>query len=282
MRRLENLTPGEMHVDLYGSETRRFKVLRIGSAMSLSRLLPILQRMGVEVLDEYPYEIRRADGQEAWVLDFGLALPVGDVVGDSTLSERFEDAFRAAWNGECEVDEFNALIVRAGLTWKQAALMRAYSRYMRQMGTTFGQDYIEQVVCANAPITVLLVKLFEIQFGEGVVEREVNADALVFEIESRLDAVVSLDHDRILRAFLGLIRATLRTSYFCLSEIVAHWPSNSTRPRFPICPYLDRSSRSGSTRRESRACTCASASWLAVVCAGVIAARTSAPRSSAW
>ncbi|MEY4136976.1 MAG: hypothetical protein RL205_1104, partial [Actinomycetota bacterium] len=214
VRRLENLTPGEMHVDLYGSETRRFKVLRIGSAMSLSRLLPILQRMGVEVLDEYPYEIRRADGQEAWVLDFGLALPIGDVVGDSTLSERFEDAFRAAWNGECEVDEFNALIVRAGLTWKQAALMRAYSRYMRQMGTTFGQDYIEQVVCANAPITVLLVKLFEIQFGEGVVEREVNADALVFEIESRLDAVVSLDHDRILRAFLGLIRATLRTSYF--------------------------------------------------------------------
>ena len=213
VRTLESLVPGQMHVDFYGSDEPRFKVLRIGSAMSLSRLLPILQRMGVEVLDEYPYEIRRADGQEAWVLDFGLALP-GEIDSVSTLGERFEDGFRAAWAGQCEVDDFNALIVRAGLTWKQAALIRAYSRYMRQIGTTFGQDYIEQVVAANSSITVLLVKLFETQFAEGVVEREVNAEALVFEIESRLDAVVSLDHDRILRTMLGLIRATLRTSYF--------------------------------------------------------------------
>jgi glutamate dehydrogenase len=77
VRILEALAPGEMHVDYYGGDQPRFKVLRIGPAMSLSRLLPILQRMGVEVLDEYPYEIRRADGQEAWVLDFGLALPGG-------------------------------------------------------------------------------------------------------------------------------------------------------------------------------------------------------------
>lgn len=214
VRILEEIEPGQMHVDFYGSDEPRFKVLRIGSAMSLSRLLPILQRMGVEVLDEYPYEIRRADGQEAWVLDFGLALPAGDIVGAESLAERFEDGFRAAWSGECEVDDFNALIVRAGLTWKQSALIRGYSRYMRQIGTTFGQDYIEQVVAANSAITVLLVTLFETQFAEGVPERSVNADALVFEIESRLDAVVSLDHDRILRTMLSLIRATLRTSYF--------------------------------------------------------------------
>jgi glutamate dehydrogenase len=214
VRLLEALEPGELHVDFYGHEDRRFKVLRIGSAMSLSRLLPILQRMGVEVLDEYPYEIRRADGQEAWVLDFGLALPTGELIDEHGLGERFEEGFRAAWHGECEVDDFNALIVRAGLTWKQASLIRAYSRYMRQIGTTFGQDYIEQVVSANASITVLLVRLFETQFAEEVVERSVNADALVFEIESRLDAVLSLDHDRILRTMLGLIRATLRTSYF--------------------------------------------------------------------
>jgi glutamate dehydrogenase len=214
VRMLESLAHGEMHVELYGGDEPRFKVLRIGSAMSLSRLLPILQRMGVEVFDEYPYEIRRADGQEAWVLDFGLALPAGEIAGEASLPERFEDGFRAAWAGECEVDDFNALIVRAGLTWKQAALIRAYSRYMRQIGTTFGQDYIEQVVAENSSITVLLVKLFDTQFAEGVAERSVNADALVFEIESRLDAVVSLDHDRILRTMLSLIRATLRTSYF--------------------------------------------------------------------
>ncbi len=250
VRLLEALAPGEMHVDYYGGDQPRFKVLRIGPAMSLSRLLPILQRMGVEVLDEYPYEIRRADGQEAWVLDFGLALPGGDIVEEGSLSERFEDGFRAAWAGECEVDAFNALIVRAGLTWKQSALIRAYSRYMRQIGTTFGQDYIEQVVAANSGITVLLVKLFETQFAEGVVERSVNADALVFEIESRLDAVVSLDHDRILRTMLGLIRATLRTSYFLPTRerramafkldpsLIAELPL--PRPKFEIWVYSPR------------------------------------------
>ncbi len=250
VRLLEALAPGAMHVEFYGGNQPRFKVLRIGSAMSLSRLLPILQRMGVEVLDEYPYEIRRADGQEAWVLDFGLALPAGDIRGEASLPERFEDGFRAAWAGECEVDDFNALIVRAGLTWKQSALIRAYSRYMRQIGTTFGQDYIEQVVSANSDITVLLVKLFETQFAEGVIERSVNADALVFEIESRLDAVVSLDHDRILRTMLGLIRATLRTSYFLPASdrravafkldpsLIADLPL--PRPKFEIWVYSPR------------------------------------------
>jgi glutamate dehydrogenase len=250
VRILEGLAPGRMHVGFYGGEHPRFKVLRIGSAMSLSRLLPILQRMGVEVLDEYPYEISRADGQEAWVLDFGLALPSGDILDDATLGERFEEGFRAAWDGLCGVDDFNALIVRAGLTWKQAALIRAYARYMRQIGTTFGQDYIEQVVAANASITVLLVKLFETQFAEGVVERSVNADALVFEIESRLDEVVSLDHDRILRAMLGLIRATLRTSYFLPDgerralafkldpSLIADLPL--PRPKFEIWVYSPR------------------------------------------
>ncbi|MGI9135943.1 MAG: NAD-glutamate dehydrogenase [Candidatus Nanopelagicales bacterium] len=250
VRILEELEPGQMHVDFYGSDEPRFKVLRIGSAMSLSRLLPILQRMGVEVLDEYPYEIRRADGQEAWVLDFGLALPAGDIAVAESLAERFEDGFRAAWSGECEVDDFNALIVRAGLTWKQSALIRAYSRYMRQIGTTFGQDYIEQVVAANSAITVLLVTLFETQFAEGVPERSVNADALVFEIESRLDAVVSLDHDRILRTMLGLVRATLRTSYFLPARerralAFKLDPSAITdlplpRPRFEIWVYSPR------------------------------------------
>ena len=250
VRTIQELAPGQMHVDYYGGDSPRFKVLRIGPAMSLSRLLPILQRMGVEVLDEYPYEIRRADGQEAWVLDFGLAIPGAEIMAEATLAERFEEGFRAAWDDQCEVDDFNALIVRAGLTWKQAALIRAYSRYMRQIGTTFSQDYIEQVVAANSSITVLLVKLFEIQFAEGVVEREVNAEALVFEIESRLDAVVSLDHDRILRSMLGLIRATLRTSFFLPTRdrralafkldpaLIAELPL--PRPRFEIWVYSPR------------------------------------------
>ena len=247
---LESLAPGSMHVDFYEGDGSRFKVLRIGPAMSLSRLLPILQRMGVEVLDEYPYEIRRSDGQEAWVLDFGLAVPTGEIPDAAALGERFEEGFRAAWDGDCEVDGFNALIVNAGLTWKQAMLVRAYSRYMRQIGSTFGQDYIEQVVSANPGIIVLLVKLFETQFAEEVIERSVNSDALVFEIESRLDAVASLDHDRILRTFLSLVRATLRTSYFLPPRdrralAVKLDPSAITdlplpRPKFEIWVYSPR------------------------------------------
>ncbi|MBK9737964.1 MAG: NAD-glutamate dehydrogenase [Actinobacteria bacterium] len=221
---IDALAPGELSLEIYepanGSRRElRLKVTRVGPAMSLSRVLPILQSMGVDVVDEYPYEISRALKEPAWILDFGMLLPDIEIPDRSTLSERFEEAFGAAWNGRCGVDGFNALVVKCGLRWRQALILRAYARYMRQIGSTFSQSYLESVIIGNVGITRLLIRLFEIRFAPGEVDARMEAEAAVTaEIEAALNDVASLDQDRILRTFLALVRSTLRTNFFQVDD----------------------------------------------------------------
>ncbi|MFF6913298.1 NAD-glutamate dehydrogenase domain-containing protein [Streptomyces sp. NPDC012466] len=198
-------------------EERRFKIYRTGDAISLSAVLPVLNRLGVEVVDERPYELRCSDRSVAWIYDFGLRMPRsngGDHFGDDAR-ERFQDAFAATWTGKAENDGFNALVLSAGLTWRQAVVLRAYAKYLRQAASTFSQDYMEDTLRNNVHTTRLLVSLFEARMspdrqraGHEIV------DALLEEVDAALDQVASLDEDRILRSFLTVIKATLRTNFF--------------------------------------------------------------------
>ncbi|MET9575354.1 NAD-glutamate dehydrogenase [Streptomyces sp. DT199] len=199
-------------------EERRFKIYRTGDAISLSAVLPVLNRLGVEVVDERPYELRCSDRSVAWIYDFGLRMPRanggGDYFGDDAR-ERFQDAFSATWTGKAENDGFNALVLSAGLTWRQAVVLRAYAKYLRQAASTFSQDYMEDTLRNNVHTTRLLVSLFEARMspdrqraGHEIV------DALLEEVDAALDQVASLDEDRILRSFLTVIKATLRTNFF--------------------------------------------------------------------
>ena len=196
---------------------RRLKVYRTGQSLSLARALPIFVQMGIEVLDERPYEINRPDGTVTWIYDFGLRLPP-NVNLDAERTEPFVEALRRLWRGEIEQDGFNALVTRAGLTWWQANVLRAYAKYLRQAGTTYSQGYIEQALVENAGIAKKLATLFEARFDpERAGEPQVADDGETSHaqsIEADLVAVESLDQDRILRSMLGLITATLRTNAY--------------------------------------------------------------------
>ncbi|WP_329526548.1 NAD-glutamate dehydrogenase [Streptomyces sp. NBC_01462] len=202
-----------------GPGERRFKIYRTGEQVSLSAVLPALNRLGVEVTDERPYELRCSDRTTAWIYDFGLRLPKflngnGDYLGDDGR-ERFQEAFAATWIGEAENDGFNALVLSAGLTWRQAMVLRAYAKYLRQAGSTFSQDYMEDTLRNNVHTTRLLVSLFEARMAPERQHAGVElTDALMEELDAALDQVASLDEDRILRSFLTVIKATLRTNFF--------------------------------------------------------------------
>ncbi|MBY8873359.1 NAD-glutamate dehydrogenase [Micromonospora sp. PLK6-60] len=193
----------------------RFKVYRYGEPMMLSAVLPVLHSLGVKVVDEHPYEVERVDGR-IFLYDFGLRLPEAH----QELAEvrpHVENAFAAAWRGEAEVDGFNELVLRGGLTWRQVVVLRAYAKYLRQAGTVFSQDYMESTFIAYPQIARLLVELFEARFAPGTAtldERRERSGELVAAIGEALDEVASLDQDRILRAYLNLIQATLRTSFY--------------------------------------------------------------------
>ncbi|WP_369378533.1 NAD-glutamate dehydrogenase [Streptomyces sp. cg36] len=223
---LEQLTHGrrDFALSLYepvgaAPGERRFKIYRIGEQVSLSAVLPVLQRLGVEVTDERPYELRCADRTHAWIYDFGLRLPKkingnGDYLADDAR-ERFQEAFAATWTGSAENDGFNSLVLRAGLDWRQAMVLRAYAKYLRQAGSTFSQDYMEDTLRDNVHTTRLLISLFEARMSPGRQSAGTELiDGLLEELDGALDQVASLDEDRILRSFLTVIKATLRTNYF--------------------------------------------------------------------
>ncbi|HSZ39570.1 MAG TPA: NAD-glutamate dehydrogenase [Trebonia sp.] len=187
----------------------RLFVYRTESPITLSAVLPQLQHMGLEVVDEHPHEFTGF-----WIYEFGLR-PRDEPADAATAKINFEDALAALWRDECEDDGFNSLVLGACLTWRQVVVLRAYARYLRQIGVRFSQDYIQRVLRANPSITRLLVRLFESRFhpdkAVGSAERD---EAIAEELRGELDEVTSLDHDRILRAYLSLIEATVRTSYF--------------------------------------------------------------------
>jgi glutamate dehydrogenase len=200
----------------------RLKVFRVGPPLSLSQVLPALSAMGVEVIDERPYELE-GPPRPSYIYDFGLRysrpLPTG-------ARELFQDTVDAVWDGRTESDGFNALVLAAGLTWRQVLLLRAYAKYMRQGGTPFAQDSIEEALRSNVDITRLLVRLFEARFDPGrngdIAPDNESRVGTMAELEDRinsaLEEVASLDHDRILRSYLTVVKATLRTNFYQEAE----------------------------------------------------------------
>ncbi len=202
---------------------RRVKIYRSGEPISLTTVLPVLTSLGVDVVDERPYEISRSDVDPVWIYDFGMNVGSDRIPDAASLGGRFAEAFLAIWHGRAEVDSLNALIVRAGLGWRQVAILRAYARYLRQSGTSFAPEHIERALLVNADIAVSLVRLFELRFdpAESLTIDRTRAEKIARATEaiaSALDAVVSLDEDRILRALLSMVTATLRTNHFRRNE----------------------------------------------------------------
>jgi len=190
-----------------------FKLFRLGEQVSLSGILPLLEDMGVEVVDERPHEIKPLGSPPVWIYDFGLVHEAGGELQTGEVKEIFQDAFARAWRGAVENDGFNRLVLRARLTWREISVLRAYCKYLRQTGSTFSQDYMEDALVENPHIARLLVELFETRLDPSRQDRA-ESERLEGEIEEALDAVVSLDEDRILRSFLSVTLATLRTNYY--------------------------------------------------------------------
>jgi glutamate dehydrogenase len=191
----------------------RAKVFRAGTPLALSAMLPLFEDMGVEVADERPYEITPNERERFWIYDFGLTYRGEEDLQTDLVREAFQESFIRVWRGDAESDGYNRLVLRAGLTWHETTVLRAIGRYLRQAGTTFSDRYVEQALATNAPVARLLMHLFRARFEPGHADAE-EAEQLVESIGEAIDAVESLDQDRILRNFLAVLGAMLRTNFF--------------------------------------------------------------------
>jgi glutamate dehydrogenase len=234
-----------------------------GHSASLSDLLPMLQSMGVVVLEERPFTVTRPDGLPVWIYQFKISphksIPEVPAGPEREATEaRFADALTAIWSERAEIDRFNELVLRAGLSWQQVAVLRSYAKYLRQAGFPYSQSHIETVVNDNAVTARSLIELFEALFcpttpTDGAPRRR-DAQAAAAAVAADIDALVSLDTDRVLRAFASMIQATLRTNYFITREDSARAQNVLSfklnpglidelplpRPRFEIFVYSPR------------------------------------------
>ena len=225
LRLLAESAPGEVRLNLYqpvgGAEGERRLKMYLHEPVSLTAILPIFHDLGVEVTDQRPYELWRTDDQARHILDFGLRVASEDLwTRDDDVRDRFQAALAAVWRGEAESDQLGALVLPAGLDWRQVTILRTVGAYLQQSGWPYSRGYVEEALLEHHGTAALLVELFEIRFdpdrfdGEASEERTAAEDEATTALTSHLDGVTSLDHDRILRGFLEVIRATVRTNHF--------------------------------------------------------------------
>ncbi|MCG8460838.1 MAG: NAD-glutamate dehydrogenase, partial [Holophagales bacterium] len=212
------LADGRLGIRLYrrpGASPDRFhlRTFELAVAKPLSDLLPILENMGLEVIGEFPFEVRPSDAANpVWIRDFEVIYGGGGDISEA--GARFADALRHTYLGQVENDGFNRLVLSAGLGWRQVVLLRAFCKYLRQTGIAFSQAYMEQTLARNPGVAERLIQLFDAAFDperQNGVDRE---QLILGEIHQALDGVKSLDEDRILRRFLNLVQSTLRTNYY--------------------------------------------------------------------
>ncbi|MGJ7515381.1 NAD-glutamate dehydrogenase [Pseudomonas baetica] len=197
--------PRELHCKLYHAD----------SPLALSDVLPILENLGLRVLGEFPYRLRHTNGREYWIHDFAFTAAEGLDLDIQQLNDTLQDAFVHIVRGDAENDAFNRLVLTAGLPWRDVALLRAYARYLKQIRLGFDLGYIASTLNNHTDIARELTRLFKTRF---YLARKLSSDDLEQRLEhailTALDDVQVLNEDRILRRYLDLIKATLRTNFY--------------------------------------------------------------------
>lgn len=196
----------------------RFKIFRSSSAIAFSDVLPMLENLGLRVLGGHPYTVEPKGHDKVWIYDFNVRYSGDHMIELDKVKHVFQEAFDRIWHGNAENDSFNRLTLGVGLNWREVALLRAYAQYFRQIRFPFSQMYIKDALVDHPELARAFIDLFDLRFNPAQKRDDHKDDqketALIARIKEQLDKVASLDQDRILRRYLDVILATLRTNFY--------------------------------------------------------------------
>ena len=196
------------------SEVVKLKLFHRAEPIHLSDVLPMLENFGLRVIDESPYKVHCSDTSLNWVMDFTMLHKSGSHLDMEQAQTLFQDAFAKVWANTLEDDAFNRLILGAGMTGRKVTILRAYAKYMRQTGSSFSRDYIANTLSAYPDIAKKLVAFFDTRFDPSKKRNKKKEETLLDDIKKQLDNVSNLDDDRIIRRYLDMMLATLRTNFY--------------------------------------------------------------------
>lgn len=198
----------------------RLKIYTSNNTIALSDCLPMLENMGLRVIEEYAFEVTTGEDKSKLdhsIHDFYLEDPSGNTIDLGILKERMENTLNAVWADTIDNDGFNQLVLKASMPYQHALILRIYSKYLRQLGSSYSELYMQDTLTQYVDVSKLLAELFEIYFKLDVPEkydRKSEAASHIAKIQSLLANVDSLDQDRMLRNYLNVITCSLRTNFY--------------------------------------------------------------------
>ena len=195
------------------------KLFHVGEPIALSDIVPLIESLGLRVIEEVPYRLT-PPGKTIALQELTLETPNHMAVDFATAGDRLHDAILAAWSGDCEIDGFNRLVLHCGLTWREAWLFRAMFRWCSQVRSPFSQTAVENALSANPQATRALISLFNHRFNPVHLQTRSPDTDLVRAFFVLLDRVTDADDDRILRRFETLLASVVRTNFYCASSPV--------------------------------------------------------------
>jgi len=217
--RVAALSSGEpILIDYYrqtdqSPEQAALKIYHYGEPVALSRRVPVLENIGFRVISERTFEIAGPAGA-VFIHDMELESATGQAIDLAGGGALLEDAFLSIWRGEADNDGYNGLALSASLWAREIAVLRAYGRYLQQAGIPQSQGFIAGVLNRYPDIARGLHALFTAQFDPAAKDGAVTGKHLKAKIRDALQEVPSLDDDTIIRRYLNLIEASLRTNNF--------------------------------------------------------------------
>ena len=198
--------------------TLHFKLFYPDQPLPLSDVMPIFDNLGFRVLGEHPFEVTDRHGKSVWIHDFTLQAHTGRVVDIHRIRPIFEDLFRRVWYGDAENDAFNRMLLTSYMSWREIALLRTFARYMRQIRFSNSQTFISNTLVNHMDLARLLLEYFEVRFNPDRYHSDGQSKAaqqkLEIEFNAGLDGVDNLSEDRVLRLYMELMQATLRTNFY--------------------------------------------------------------------
>nr|WP_250646717.1 NAD-glutamate dehydrogenase [Pseudemcibacter aquimaris] len=202
----------------------RLKIYTSQNTIALSDCLPMLENMGLRVIEEFCYDVYTGSDDDQIhysIHDFYLEDPEKNPFDLTALKVPMEHALRVIWLGKIDNDGFNKLVRKCAMTYPQALILRVYGKYLKQLGSSYSEFYMQDTLTEFSDVAKLLASLFEVKFSthlEKGVDRDKEAAKIVAQIKELLKNVNILDQDRILRSYLNVIECSLRTNFYQKDE----------------------------------------------------------------
>ncbi len=214
-------TSSQVAVDFYDpmrktehENATALKLFHLNTAVPLSIRVPMLENMGFHVIEESTFEVLRGDGETIYIHDMFLDSEFGAGADTQEMDDALTECLEAVWNGLADNDNFNMLVLAASLDWRQVTIFRAFARYLRQIQSGFTVESMAVTLSRYPEVTRSLAELFDVRFNPKTMARDDKAGTIAQSIISALEEIQSSDDDRIIRNFLSLTQATLRTNYY--------------------------------------------------------------------